>query len=255
VTGRGAGRLEAQGFGVVVRGVPLLSDLTVRFPPRAITAVVGPSGAGKTTLLRALNRLDDAVPRRRTSGRLLLDGDDLLGPDADVVALRRRVGMVFQRPNPLPGSVRDNVAYGPRLAGVKAGAARDGLVEQALRGAALWDEVKDRLDAPAGALSIGQQQRLCIARALANAPEVLLLDEPSSALDPGATSRIEELLLALRADLTVILVTHNLQQAARTSDYAAYLERGRLVELAPTGTFFTRPRDPRTEAYLTGRSG
>mgnify|MGYP001810094566 CR=1 FL=1 len=248
-----AGRIETVGLTVHFGAREALIDVTLAVPPRAITAVMGPSGCGKTTLLRAMNRLDDGVPGMRRTGTVRLDGVETDAPGTDVAGLRRRVGMVFQRWNPFPATVFDNVAYGPRLTGMSDRDELSGVVESALRKAALWDEVRDRLGADARTLSGGQQQRLCIARALANAPEVLLLDEPCSALDPGATRRIEELLFELRADLTIILVTHNLQQAARASDYTAYLDAGRLVEVAPTRHLFTNPQDPRTEAYLTGR--
>jgi phosphate transport system ATP-binding protein len=231
-----------------------LRGLSLAVPPSAVTAIVGPSGCGKTTLLRTLNRLAENTPGFAISGDVRLSGDDIYNGSTDVAALRRRVGMVFQRWNPLPTTVFENVAYGPRLAGLTRREELAPLVESALRRCALWDEVKDRLNAAPSTLSGGQQQRLCLARALANAPEVLLLDEPCSALDPGATRRIEELLFELRQDLTIILVTHNLQQAARASDFTAYVEAGRLIELAPTQVLFTNPRDPRTEAYLTGRT-
>lgn len=250
-----AGRLEVRGLSLEVGGRPVLRGVSLPVPPRAITAVIGPSGAGKTLLLRACNRLGDGTPGlARTAGTVLLDGEDLYAPGADVAAVRRRIGMVFQRWNPLPASIFDNVAYGPRLAGVRDRGTLDAVVESALRRAALWEEVRDRLGHAPETLSGGQQQRLCVARALANAPEVLLLDEPCSALDPSATRRIEELLFELRADLTIILVTHDLQQAARASDYAAFLDAGAVVEVAATRQLFTNPRDPRTEAYLTGRA-
>jgi phosphate transport system ATP-binding protein len=248
-----SGQLETVGLSVTFGERVALDAVSLTVPPRAITAVMGPSGCGKTTLLRAMNRLDDGVPGMVRRGLIRLGGAEITTAETDVAGLRRRVGMVFQRWNPFPASVFDNVAYGPRLAGLTDRRELAGVVESALRKAALWDEVRDRLSADARTLSGGQQQRLCIARALANAPEVLLLDEPCSALDPAATRRIEELLFELRADLTIILVTHNLQQAARASDYTAYLDAGRLVEVAPTRLLFTNPQDPRTEAYLTGR--
>ena len=223
--------------------------------PRSITALIGPSGSGKSTLLRAINRLNDELPGARHSGRLLLDGDNVYEPTVDVSVLRQRVGMVFQRSNPFPRSVFDNVAYGPRLNVGLTGRALDDAVEDALRRAALWDEVKDRLHQRAGSLSGGQQQRLCIARALANRPAVLLLDEPTSALDPQGTQRIEELLYDLQQELTIIIVTHNLHQAARVSRRTALLVDGVLVEDAATDRLFTRPSDSRTEAFITGRFG
>jgi phosphate transport system ATP-binding protein len=247
------GRIETRALRVTFGARLALDAVSLVVPPRAITAVMGPSGCGKTTLLRAINRLDDGVTGMVRTGSIRLGTEDITAPETDVAGLRRRVGMVFQRWNPFPTSVFDNVAYGPRLAGLRDRAELAGIVESALRGAALWDEVRDRLTADARTLSGGQQQRLCIARALANAPDVLLLDEPCSALDPAATRRIEDSLLELRASLTIILVTHNLQQAARASDYTAYLDGGTLVEVAATRRLFTNPQDPRTEAYLTGR--
>jgi len=228
-------------------------DLTVR--PRSVTALIGPSGSGKSTLLRAINRLNDELPGARHSGRLLLDGDNVYAPTVDVSELRQRVGMVFQRSNPFPRSVFDNVAYGPRLNAGLTGRALVDAVEDALRRSALWDEVKDRLHHNALTLSGGQQQRLCIARTLANRPAVLLLDEPTSALDPQATQRIEELLYDLQQDLTIIIVTHNLHQAARVSRRTALLIDGVLVEDAATDRLFTRPSNSRTEAFITGRFG
>ena len=228
-------------------------DLTVR--PRSVTALIGPSGSGKSTLLRAINRLNDELPGARHSGRLLLDGVNVYAPTVDVSELRQRVGMVFQRSNPFPRSVFDNVAYGPRLNAGLTGRALDDAVEDALRRSALWDEVKDRLHHNALTLSGGQQQRLCIARTLANRPAVLLLDEPTSALDPQATQRIEELLYDLQQDLTIIIVTHNLHQAARVSRRTALLIDGVLVEDAATDRLFTRTSNSRTEAFITGRFG
>jgi phosphate transport system ATP-binding protein len=232
-----------------------LDRVTLAFPPHAVTALIGPSGCGKTTLLRAANRLIEQTPGAQLDGRVELDGEDVRAPGVDVAALRQRVGMVFQRWTPFRSSVYDNVAYGARLSGVAAGPELDAVVESALRRAAIWDEVRDRLRDGARALSEGQQQRLCIARALAPQPEVLLLDEPTSALDPAATQRIEELLYELRREVTIVLVTHNLQQAARASDYTAFLADGRLVELDASDRLFTSPRDRRTEAYITGRFG
>ena len=232
-----------------------LHDITLDIAPRAITALIGPSGCGKSTLLRSINRLNDTVPNVHHSGEIRLDGDDVFARDSDVVLLRQRVGMVFQQSNPFPKSIYDNVAFGPRVNGVARRGELDEIVESSLRRAALWGEVKDRLHASALALSGGQQQRLCIARALANDPEVLLLDEPASALDPSATQRIEELLQELRREVTIVIVTHNMQQAARASDHTAFFYLGRLIETAPTEELFTNPRDAQTEAYLTGRFG
>ncbi len=228
-------------------------DLVIR--SRTVTALIGPSGCGKTTFLRSINRLNDVITGVRVTGKLLLDGHDVYTSGEDVVALRQRIGMVFQRWNPFPKSIYDNVAYGPRINGTRARADLDAIVETSLRRAALWDEVKDRLRHSALALSGGQQQRLCIARALANEPEVLLLDEPASALDPIATQRIEELLYELKSELTIVIVTHNLQQAARVSDHTAFFYLGRLIEYDATDRIFTSPREARTEAYVTGRFG
>ena len=232
-----------------------LHEIDLVAPSRSITALIGPSGCGKSTFLRSINRLNALIPGVRHSGGIELDGDDVYARHVDAVALRQRIGMVFQRWNPFPRSIYDNVAYGPRINGERSRDALDGIVETSLRRAALWDEVKDRLRQSALSLSGGQQQRLCIARALANDPEVLLLDEPASALDPIATQRIEELLYELRQELTVIIVTHNLQQAARIANYTAFFLMGRLIEAGPTEQLFTRPREERTEAYVTGRFG
>jgi phosphate transport system ATP-binding protein len=221
-----------------------------------ITAIIGPSGCGKSTLLRCLNRMHELVPGARVEGRVLLDGGNIYAPEVDPVVIRRRVGMVFQRPNPFPTmSIYDNVAAGLRLNGVRSREILDEVVERSLRQAALWDEVKDILREPGTSLSGGQQQRLCIARALAVEPEVLLMDEPASALDPASTLKIEELARTLREHLTIVLVTHNMQQAARVSDSTAFLLSGELVEHGLTAEIFTRPRDQRTEDYITGRFG
>jgi phosphate transport system ATP-binding protein len=232
-----------------------LHDVSLTLSPRAVTALIGPSGCGKSTFLRSINRMNDLIPGVRHAGVLELDGEDVYAHDVDATALRQRVGMVFQRWNPFPKSIYDNVAYGPRINGLRSRPELDRVVESSLRRAALWDEVKDRLRQSALSLSGGQQQRLCIARALANEPEVLLLDEPASALDPIATQRIEELLYELRSELTIVIVTHNLQQAARVSDYTAFFYLGRLVEVDATTRLFTSPREERTEAYVTGRFG
>jgi len=232
-----------------------LHDVSIAIPRNAITALIGPSGCGKTTFLRSINRLHDLTPGARHEGDILLEGVSIFTPGTDVVALRRRVGMVFQRPNPFPKPVYDNVAYGPRLNGLAPARELPDRVERALRQAALWDEVSDRLREPGTALSGGQQQRLCIARALANEPELLLMDEPCSALDPIATQRIEELLVELKKTYTIVIVTHNMQQAARVSDYTGFFYVGHLVEFGVTQQVFTRPSDERTEAYITGRFG
>jgi len=221
-----------------------------------ITAIIGPSGCGKSTFLRALNRMNDTIVGVQTQGRVLLDGQDIYAPGCDVIALRRRVGMVFQTPNPFPKTIYENTAFGLRVNGlVKSRAEMDARVEEALRSAALWDEVKDRLHRNALQLSGGEQQRLCIARALAVQPEVLLMDEPASALDPVSTAKIEELMIELKKGYTIVIVTHNMQQAARVSDFTAFLLSGKLIEYNPTPQLFTTPADPRTEAYITGRFG
>jgi phosphate transport system ATP-binding protein len=232
-----------------------LFDVSLQIPRRAVTALIGPSGCGKSTFLRSVNRMNDLITDARHEGDVLLDGVSVYAPGTDTVDLRRRVGMVFQRPNPFPKSVFANVAYGPRLNALCRERDIPERVEQALRQAALWDEVKDRLLEPGTSLSGGQQQRLCIARALANEPEVLLMDEPCSALDPLATQRIEELMAELKERYTILIVTHNMQQAARVSDHTGFFYLGRLVEFGDTAQVFTRPRDEKTEAYITGRFG
>ena len=232
-----------------------LDAISLDLPERRITAFIGPSGCGKSTLLRCLNRMNDLVDGVRQSGRILCGTEDIRDPEIDVNALRKRIGMVFQKSNPFPKSIYENVAYGPRIHGVRARSELDAIVEQGLRAAALWDEVKDRLQTSALQLSGGQQQRLCIARALAVEPEVLLLDEPCSALDPVATARIEELLLELRQAYTIAIVTHNMQQAARVSDYTAFLYLGKLIEFGETREMFVNPREAQTRDYITGRFG
>ena len=224
-------------------------------PRQAVTAIIGPSGCGKSTFLRALNRMHDLIPGTRHEGDLRVAGRSVYGEGTDVVALRQRVGMVFQRPNPFPKSIFENVAYGPRLNRLVDDRDLPEVVERCLRQAALWDEVKDRLEEPATGLSGGQQQRLCIARALGNQPELLLMDEPCSALDPIATQRVEELIFELKRDYTILIVTHNMQQAARVSSRTAFFDLGRLVEYDETGRIFTQPAHERTEAYITGRFG
>ena len=234
---------------------PALRDVTLDIPANAITVIFGPAGGGKTTLLRLINRLNDEVEGTRMTGRVLLDGQDIYAPGVDVPRLRRRVGMVFALPLPLPGTVRENVLYGPKLAGVRDRARLEEILERSLRLAALWDEVKDRLDDPASRLSGGQQQRLCIARSLALEPEVLLLDEPTSGLDPISTGKVEEALEQLKNQYTIVIVPHSIQQAARVADYAAFFLMGELVECQPGRDLFTTPRDRRTEDYITGRFG
>ena len=233
-----------------------LKDVTVDILDQTVTAFIGPSGCGKSTFLRCLNRMNDTVASARVSGRITLDGEDIYDPRVDPVQLRAKVGMVFQKPNPFPKSIYDNVAYGPKIHGLARNKAElDAIVEASLRKAALWNEVKDRLDAPGTGLSGGQQQRLCIARAIATSPEVLLMDEPCSALDPIATAQVEELIDELRATFSVVIVTHSMQQAARVSQKTAFFHLGNLVEFGDTTQIFTNPKDPRTEAYITGRIG
>jgi phosphate transport system ATP-binding protein len=229
----------------------ILFDISMGIADKKVTALIGPSGCGKSTLLRTLNRMHETVNTSRLEGEILLDGQNILAQD--VTALRRRIGMVFQRPNPFPKSIYDNVAYGPRINGYKGSLADT--VEKSLRHAALWDEVKDHLHKSAYELSGGQQQRLCIARALAVEPEVMLMDEPCSALDPISTAKIEELMVELKNLTTIVIVTHNMQQAARVSDFTAFLLTGQIIEFSPTPQLFTTPTDPRTEAYITGRFG
>ena len=232
-----------------------LKDVSIDIPEKSITALIGPSGCGKSTFLKTLNRMNDLVPGVKITGTVKYRDQDVFDPSLDVSALRRQIGMVFQKPNPFPMSIYDNIAYGPRTHGVKSRAALDEIVEKSLRGAAIWDEVKDRLRRNALGLSGGQQQRLCIARALAVEPDVLLMDEPTSALDPISTSKIEELALQLKEKYTIVIVTHNMQQAVRISDYTAFFLLGDLVEFDDTETLFSQPRDKRTEDYLTGRFG
>jgi phosphate transport system ATP-binding protein len=244
-------------------GVAAVQGVNLQVAAHEITAFIGPSGCGKTTVLRALNRLHDITPGAKVLGRITYQGEDLYSPKVDVAEVRRRIGMVFQKPNPFPKSIHENVAYGPRINGRKRGELGD-LVEKALRQAALWDEVKDKLKKSALGLSGGQQQRLCIARAIAVEPDVILMDEPCSALDPIATARIEDLMQELKPDYTIVIVTHNMQQAARASDRTAFFTSdvddagrrvGRLVEFDATEQLFTQPSDPRTEGYITGRFG
>ncbi len=232
-----------------------LKDISVGIPEKSITALIGPSGCGKSTFLKTLNRMNDLVPDVKITGQVKYKGIDIFEPSTDVNELRRQIGMVFQKPNPFPMSIYDNIAYGPRTHGVKSHAKLDDIVERSLRGAAIWDEVKDRLKKNALGLSGGQQQRLCIARALAVEPEVLLMDEPTSALDPISTSKIEELALQLKEKYTIVIVTHNMQQAVRISDNTAFFLLGDLVEFGSTETIFSQPVDSRTEDYITGRFG
>ena len=233
----------------------VLKNITFDIGRKKVTAFIGPSGCGKSSYLRCLNRMNDFIPSARITGTIEMEGENILSPETDVIALRRRVGMVFQKPNPFPMSIYENVAYGPRLNGLKDKTGLDETVEKSLRGAALWDEVKDKLSSPGTGLSGGQQQRLCIARAIATQPEVLLMDEPTSALDPMSTARVEELIRELKGDYTVAIVTHNMQQAARISDYTAFFLLGDLVEYDRTAKIFTSPSDKRTEDYISGRFG
>jgi phosphate transport system ATP-binding protein len=247
--------IESKGFSVFYGSNEAIVKTDLVIPERKVTAIIGPSGCGKSTYLRAINRMNDLIPGCTTRGELLFDDENVYGPYVDVTLLRKRIGMVFQKPNPFPKSIFDNIAYGPRLHGMRKRESLEGLVEKSLKRAALWDEVKDRLNDNALGLSGGQQQRLCIARALAVAPEILLMDEPTSALDPRATSHIEDLIGELRGRYTIIIVTHNMQQAARVSDYTAFFYEGVLIEFAPTAELFTTPQEKKTEEYITGRFG
>ena len=230
-----------------------LSQINIQIEPNKVTALIGPSGCGKSTFLRCLNRMNDTIAGTRVDGKILLEGKDIYGDDMDVVELRQRVGMVFQKPNPFPQSIYDNVAFGPRVMGMNV--KMDEVVERSLKAAALWDEVKNDLRSDALGLSLGQQQRLCIARVIAVQPEVILMDESTSALDPIATLRIEELIAELKQDYTIVIVTHNMQQAARVSDYTGLFWLGELVEFSETQSVFTKPKQELTEAYITGRMG
>jgi phosphate transport system ATP-binding protein len=247
--------LDVRGLDAWYGPTQALHHISLAMAEQRITAVIGPSGCGKSTFIRCLNRINDLIPGFRVSGHVEFKGQDLYARGIDPIEIRLRIGMVFQKPNPFPKSIYDNVAYGPRLSGVKDPARLDVMVEESLKKAALWDEVKDKLRQSALALSGGQQQRLCIARSLAVEPEVLLLDEPCSALDPIATGRIEELLLDLKKSYTMVIVTHNMQQAARVSDTTAFFMLGKLVEFGPTSQIFTNPSDKVTEDYITGRFG
>jgi phosphate transport system ATP-binding protein len=247
--------VRAEDFSIFYGDNEAVCKVSFTIPEKLVTAIIGPSGCGKSTFLRAINRMNDLIPRCKAHGKLIFDDENIYGHQIDVVALRRRIGMVFQKPNPFPKSIFDNIAYGPRLQGVRSRSKLTELVERNLVRAALWDEVKDRLSQNALGLSGGQQQRLCIARALAVDPEILLMDEPTSALDPNATTRIEDLIGELRGKYTIIIVTHNMQQAARVSDLTAFLYEGELIEFGDTRQLFTKPRERRTEDYITGRFG
>ncbi|MBT2188081.1 phosphate ABC transporter ATP-binding protein PstB [Sphingobium nicotianae] len=249
-------KMSARGVNVFYGEKQAIQDVSIDVDLDNVTAFIGPSGCGKSTFLRTLNRMNDTVASARVEGKITLDGEDIYGANMDVVQLRARVGMVFQKPNPFPKTIYENVAYGPRIHGLASGKADlDQIVEKSLRRAGLWDEVKDRLNDSGTALSGGQQQRLCIARAIAVDPEVILMDEPCSALDPIATAKIEELILELRGNYAIVIVTHNMQQAARVSQRTAFFHLGRMVEQGPTTEIFTNPREERTKDYITGRYG
>ena len=255
-------KISVRALSVYYRAFRALADISLEIPANHVSAIIGPSGCGKSTLLRSINRMTDLVPGARAEGEILLDDWNILGAGVDVVEARRRIGMVFQRPNPFPKSIYENVAYGPRLYGIHRRQELDDIVERSLRQAALWDEVKDKLSQSGLAMSGGQQQRLCIARALAVEPEVILMDEPASALDPIATLKIEELMQTLKESYTIVIVTHNMQEAARVSDYTAFMmiespetRSGIIVEFGETNQIFTRPKHQQTEDYITGRFG
>ncbi|MDC0116088.1 phosphate ABC transporter ATP-binding protein PstB [Octadecabacter sp.] len=249
-------KISAKGVQVYYGDNHAIKDVNVDIEDKTVTAFIGPSGCGKSTFLRTINRMNDTIDICRVEGDIRIDGEDIYDPKVDPVQLRAKVGMVFQKPNPFPKSIYDNVAYGPKIHGLARGKADlDEIVEKSLRKAALWDEAKDRLDAPGTGLSGGQQQRLCIARAIATAPEVLLMDEPCSALDPIATAQVEELIDELRQSYSVVIVTHSMQQAARVSQKTAFFHLGNLVEYGETDKIFTNPEDPRTESYISGRIG
>ncbi len=250
-----AAKIEVRRFNFFYGPAKVLHDIDLDIPEKQVTALIGPSGCGKSTFIRSINRMNDIIPSARVEGTITIDGMDVYGRGVDVVNLRRRVGMVFQKSNPFPKSIYDNVAYGPRIGGLREKRKLDAVVETSLRRSALWDEVKDRLNASAMALSGGQQQRLCIARALAVDPDILLMDEPASALDPIATQKIEELVYELKANYTIVIVTHNMQQAARVSDRTAFFMLGKLVEYDDTNTIFMNPKQKLTEDYITGRFG
>jgi len=248
-------KIETRDLRFYYADLEALHSISMNIEEQRITALIGPSGCGKSTFLRCFNRMNDTIAGTRVTGEVLLDGQNIYAPGVDVAELRRRVGMVFQRPNPFPQSVYDNVAFGPRVLGLARAGELDDLVEQSLRAAALWDEVKEKLHAPALDLSAGEQQRLCIARVLAVEPEVILMDEPCSALDPAATLRVEDLMRELCEHYTIVIVTHNMQQAARVSDFTGFFWLGELVEYDETGKIFTRPAQKLTEDYVTGRMG
>ena len=247
--------VKTEDFSVFYGGFEAVKKVNCEFPTGLVTAMIGPSGCGKSTLLRAINRMNDLIPSCRAAGKMIFQGEDIYRKNIDAVSLRMRVGMVFQKPNVFPKSIYDNIAYGPRLQGIRNRNQLDELVESSLKQAAIWDEVKDRLESNALGMSGGQQQRLCLARSLAVKPEILLMDEPTSALDPKATTKIEDLIGQLRGNYTIIIVTHNMQQAARVSDLTAFMYEGTLIEFGATRQIFTKPREKQTEDYITGRFG
>ncbi|NTV01455.1 MAG: phosphate ABC transporter ATP-binding protein [Chlorobiaceae bacterium] len=249
----GVPHVSAKNFSIYYGEFEAVKKVNADILSKYVTAIIGPSGCGKSTFLRSINRMNDLIPNCHTTGALMFDGEDVYGRFTDEVLLRKKIGMVFQKPNPFPKSIFDNIAYGPRLHGIRDKKTLEGIVEKSLRKAALWDEVSDRLDKNALGLSGGQQQRLCVARTLAVEPEILLLDEPTSALDPKATAKIEDLIQELRGSYTIMIVTHNMQQASRVSDYTMFFYEGILVEHAPTAQLFTKPKDKMTEDYITGR--
>jgi phosphate transport system ATP-binding protein len=253
VSGGGVPHVVAKNFSIYYGEFEAVKKVNADILSKYVTAIIGPSGCGKSTFLRAINRMNDLIPSCHTTGALLFDGEDIYGKFTDEVLLRKKIGMVFQKPNPFPKSIFDNIAYGPRLHGVKDKKTLEEIVEKSLRKAALWDEVSDRLDKNALGLSGGQQQRLCVARTLAVEPEILLLDEPTSALDPKATAKIEDLIQELRGSYTIMIVTHNMQQASRVSDFTMFFYEGVLIEHATTAQLFTNPKDQMTEDYITGR--
>jgi len=248
-------KIETCGLNFYYGSTRALKEINLLIKDRQITALIGPSGCGKSTFLRTLNRMNELISHARTEGRVMLDGEDIYQSDTDVFSLRKRVGMVFQRPNPFPKTIFENIAFGPRVLGIYSKTEMEGIVEKSLKASALWPEVSDRLHSNALALTLGQQQRLCIARVLAHQPEVILMDEPCSALDPITTRKIEELMQELKKDYTIAIVTHNMQQAARASDWTGFFLLGELIEYGATGDIFTRPIDQRTENYITGRYG
>lgn len=248
-------KIEAKDVNLWYGDFHALRDIALSIKEKKVTALIGPSGCGKTSFIRLINRMNDVIPSARFKGKIFIDGKDIYDPETDIIELRKKVGMVFQKPNPFPKSIYDNVAFGPRIHGIKDKKTLDGIVEESLKRAALWDEVKDKLRKNAFSLSGGQQQRLCIARALAIKPEIILFDEPCSALDPISTAKIEDLIATLKKDYTIVIVTHNMQQAARVGDFAAFFLMGELIEYDDTTTMFETPKDKRTEDYITGRFG